>query len=532
MLDISHAGGLLTLRPSEGSKDDIARGNDFAQRYCGPMSRTRGAYLLRCADLPSLARDAFASGVALHPSTTLAAFLRAEAAKLREQNDFVARFPDLYPFQADGVTFLRGGTRRLLFDEMGLGKTPQALCAIEPGAPAIIVCPAVLKSNWAAECRRWRPDLRPYIINGRGAFRWPAPGECVIVNYDILPEDFDFPSPHTELTFDEAQAVKSWKSQRTKAARKMIRRALKVDGSARLLTGTPLMNKPAELWAMLQALSMGNELYGSYTRFVKLFGGETDALGQTIWDPHSVHPNAMDPIRPHALRRTRAAVLPELPEKEWRTVQLDEPDLSLPCMDTCELDSIEALMERMENDPGMMGDRKRLAAWKIPALLSLVDQYENAGEPVVVFSAHRGPIEALEKRPGWATIMGGSTRRDEAVQAFQRGELCGLGCTIRAAGVGLTLTRAAHAIFVDREWTPAANAQAEDRLCRIGQTRGITITDLVADHPMDRAVTELLIQKVKFQAATVSRLDTPHVERDRLAEAIELERLADDIDSG
>lgn len=532
-LDVSHAGELVTLRPAGDTFDAIQDAKCFAEFHGASYSRVSKAFLLRCEDFPAFARAALAGDCVLYPSTTLAAFLRTQAAKLRDQNAFVARFPTLYPFQTDGVIFLRDGSRRLLFDEMGLGKTPQTLCALGPQACALVVCPKILKSNWASECARWRPDLSPHIINGRGTFRWPGAGELVIVNYDILPEEFSrLPPSGIHVVFDEAQALKSWKSKRTHSGRKLIRRALKVGGKAFLLTGTPLMNKPAELWAMLQALGLGSELYGDYPKFVKLFGGETDAIGQTIWDPSAVHPRAMDPIRPFALRRTRAAVLPQLPTKTYRSVQLGEPVIALPVMDDAPLDSIEALMERMENDAGMMSDRRRLAAWKIPALLQLIEQYENAEEPIVVFSAHRAPIEALEKRQGWGVVMGGSTGRDATIDAFQRGELRGLGCTVRAAGVGLTLTRAANVVFVDREWTPPANQQAEDRVCRIGQTRGVMITDLVADHPVDRSVTALLVQKSQFASATVSQLDTGYTPRDRLAEAAELESLADDIDAG
>ena len=526
-LDVSHAGDLISMRPHSPDAQTLAL------CWGASYSHAKRSLLLRAADLPAFARAAIAGHCVLHPSATLASFLRAEAAKLRAQNDFVSRYPDLYPFQVDGVVFLRSGNRRLLFDEMGLGKTPQTLCAIEYGASTLVVCPKILKGNWAAECTRWRPDLSPCVVNGRGSFRWPAVSELVIVNYDILPEDFErLPPPGIHVIFDEAQALKSWKAKRTRAARKIIRRALKVSGHAALLTGTPLMNKPAELWAMLQALGMGSELYGSYPKFVQLFGGETDALGQTIWDPSAVHPNAMDPIRPYALRRTRASVLPELPGKTYQTIQLGEPDIALPVMDDAPLDGIESLMTRMENDAGMMSDRRRLAEWKIPAMLSLVEQYESAGEPVVVFSAHRAPIEALQQRQGWGAIMGGTGNREAAIEAFQSGALHGLGCTIRAAGVGLTLTRASHVLFVDREWTPPANLQAEDRVCRIGQTRGVVVKDLVADHPVDRSVTQLLIQKAQFASATVSQLDTGYTPRDRLAEAAELESLADDIDAG
>lgn len=527
-IDVTTAGKYILLRPTQGAPDAV---REFVTQY--GASKSSGGYLLRVADLPSLVRAAIVSDVQLSPSTSLAPFLRAEAEALRIENSFFGdQCRGLFPFQLEGVSFLRNAKARLLFDEMGLGKTPQALCAL--AAAAIVVCPSVLKSNWQAECRRWRPDLLPIVINGRGTFRWPARGECVIINYDILPEDFDLPEPGTSLAFDEAQALKNWKSKRTRASRKMVRRVHKTGGTAWLLTGAPLMNKPSELWAMLQALGLGSELYGGYDRFVKLFGGETDALGQTTWDPSAVSPRAMDPIRPLALRRTRADVLPQLPSKVYETVLLGVPQIKLATMDDAprRFDSIEALMERMADDPGMMGDRKRLAEWKIPALLSHVEAYEDAGEPLIVFSAHRAPVEALAGRQGWATILGGSTGRDEAVRAFQAGELRGLACTIRAAGVGLTLTRGANVLFVDRDWTPAANLQAEDRACRIGQNRAVSIIDLVADHQVDKAVTDLLIMKTRYQQETVAKLDAPFIPRDRLAEAAELERLADDIEAG
>lgn len=530
-MDVVPAGKYILLRPTQGAPDAIA---EFVADYCGTVpSRALGGYVLRPADLPALARAAIVSDVHLSPSTSLAPFLRAEAEALRTENSFFGeQCRGLYPFQCEGVSFLRGRRSALLFDEMGLGKTPQALCAASNRV--CIVCPSVLKSNWAAECKRWRPDLLPVVFNGRGTFQWPADGECVIINYDVLPEDFGLPDGAVSLIFDEAQALKNWKSKRTRAGRKMVRRVYKTDGTAWLLTGTPLMNKPSELWAMLQALGLGSELYGNYQIFVKLFGGETDALGQTTWDPSAVSCKAMSPIRPLALRRTRADVLPELPAKMYQTVLLGIPQIRLATMDDAprRFDSIESLMERMADDPGMMGDRKRLAEWKIPALLAHVEAYEDVGEPLVVFSAHRAPIEALAGRQGWAAIMGGSTGRDEAVRAFQAGELRGLACTIRAAGVGLTLTRGAHMIFVDRDWTPAANLQAEDRLVRIGQTRGVSIVDLVADHQVDKAVTDLLIMKTRYQQETVAKLDAPFIPRDRLAEAAELERLADDIDAG
>lgn len=149
--------------------------------------------------------------------------------------------------------------------------------------------------------------------------------------------------------------------------------------------------------------------------------------------------------------------------------------------------------------------RKALATSKIPALLSLVEDYEESDEPLVVFSDHRAPVEVFEGRDGWATITGSTSpeNRHDAVERFQAGELKGIAGTIKAMGIGLTLTRAHHVILNDLNWTPALNAQAEDRLCRIGQTRGVIVTRLVANHPLERRITELLVEKQKVIEASV-----------------------------
>jgi SNF2 family DNA or RNA helicase len=148
---------------------------------------------------------------------------------------------------------------------------------------------------------------------------------------------------------------------------------------------------------------------------------------------------------------------------------------------------------------------KALAIAKIPAMLRMVEDFEEQEEPLVVFSAHRAPIDELEKRKGWGVITGDTSpeERSRLEARFQAGDLLGIGCTIRAGGVSITLTRACNALFVDREWTPALNSQAEDRTYRIGQDRPVLITTLVADHPLDLRVTELTTDKQVLIDASV-----------------------------
>jgi superfamily II DNA/RNA helicase len=142
--------------------------------------------------------------------------------------------------------------------------------------------------------------------------------------------------------------------------------------------------------------------------------------------------------------------------------------------------------------------RARLASDRIKALEELVEGFEDAGEPVVVFSAHRAPVEAMAKRDGWAVIMGDTPQkaRQQAVEDFQSGVLKGIACTIKAGGTGITLTRASKMIFCDLEWNPALNMQAEDRIRRIGQkASSLQYIRLVSDHAMDLHVLNLLSEK-------------------------------------
>jgi hypothetical protein len=140
---------------------------------------------------------------------------------------------------------------------------------------------------------------------------------------------------------------------------------------------------------------------------------------------------------------------------------------------------------------------------------------------VIVFSYHRAAVDLLASRPGWAVITGDTPpeQRQHIVTEFQGGRLKGVAGTIQAAGTGLTLTRANQAIFVDLAWTPALNAQAEDRICRIGQTRGVIITRLIAEHMLDERVAELLLVKQKLIESAIEKaaVVNPEIKLDQAA---------------
>jgi hypothetical protein len=153
--------------------------------------------------------------------------------------------------------------------------------------------------------------------------------------------------------------------------------------------------------------------------------------------------------------------------------------------------------------------RAALAESRIPALLEMVEDHEEQGVPLVVFSAHKAPVLACGEREGWEAITGdtSSKKRQEIVERFQAGKLKGLALTIRAGGVGLTLTHAWKAIFVDLDWVPSQNQQAEDRICRIGQLAAhCEIVRMVSDHVLDIHVLDLIGWKIAVIEAAIEKV--------------------------
>jgi hypothetical protein len=468
---------------------------------------------------------------------------RADASARADEIDRTlrARGLGLYGFQRAGVGWLASRSAGLLADDMGLGKTIQCLAAIPPG-PVLVICPSVAKGVWVREAAKWRPDLTPVLLAGRGSFRWPAPGEMVVTNFDVLPVpdastsfDEDDPEarakaaklakkrethgvlppgcpPGTTMVVDEAHACKSTKADRTQRVRSISNAVRKNAGRVYLLTATPLLNRPPELWAVLQAADLGSEAFGGWQGFVHAFNGTPGRHGGYDWgQPRADVPERLSRVM---LRRVKRDVLPDLPAKRWADIPVD-----LDTKTARECDALLTLLggETFEIPRGnrvafekLSRVRSLLAAAKIPAMLDIVAEYEEANEPLVVMSAHRSPIDTLGARPGWATITGDTSppERTRIEAAFQAGALRGVACTIEAGGVAITLTRASNMLFVDLDWTPSLNDQAEDRVYRIGQDRGVLIMRLVAANAVDRRLRALLAGKVQLIGASVEAAAT------------------------
>ena len=340
-------------------------------------------------------------------------------------------------------------------------------------------------------------------------------------------------TPGTVLVGDEAQKIKGANSLRALRFRALSEAVRAVDGRCWLLSGTPLENDPLELWYILQAAGIAEEAFGSRKQFISLFKGKKLDYGYAWGIPDA---EVVDRLQRVCLRRMRKDVWSELPPKRWQE--------HLVTIDRKTVDECERILRRVGGDEGLekllnqnaklafetiSSARASLAAAKVPAVLEIVRELEEAGELVAVYSMHRDPVDTLAKLPGWASITGDVSDKDRTkiIANFQAGKYKGLSCTIQAAGTGINLSRARYAIFVDLSWKPTENEQAEDRHVHVEQKEGNVYIIVKADHPLDRRVVEVLMRKRRLitQSVDAARVtdDAPAAEppEGRLKQEIE-----------
>lgn len=411
------------------------------------------------------------------------------------------------------------------------GKTMQVLLALPEQAPVVVVCPAIAKGVWQDEVAKWRPSYKITSLYGRNSFRWPERGEIICVNYDILPpqkeelkvtdtlttvEQFSLTAPEgLILVADEIHQAKSSKAKRTQRFRVMARAAHRVKGKVWLMTGTPLLNRPPELWCLLQNGGMTKATFGDWNNMVRLFNGVPGRWGGYEWGrPEPEVATVLDRVM---LRRRAQDVLNQMDRAtiQHQTVEITDKkvmklaDEFVKILEEKGLPLETALEEAMDHGMPAFDQfsrvRAAIATAKVPALMEVVEEYEEEEEPVVVFSAHVAPVQACGAREGWACITGETPNevRSQIQRDFQAGKLKGVALTIKAGGVAITLTRACHTVFCDMEWVPGLNEQAMFRVDRIGQTRPVHHRILQANHPLDSHISRMLVKKQQLIDASV-----------------------------
>ncbi len=403
----------------------------------------------------------------------------------------------LYPYQEEAVSFLQARMGAILADDMGLGKTASALTAAA-GKPTYVIAPASVCNTWLTEATRLRLPA-PKVISYS---RVPAPTIKESLRFDgkkrieITPREMP---KDAVLILDEAHAVKNWKSKRSQAVESIAQGIFNAYGQVWPLTATPMLNHPIELWALLSVIGENWNVFHSWQGFLTLMGGRKKMpFGGITWESQEANiPEVKKRLARVMLRRMKSEVAIHLPAKRYVTLQVEVPkDLHRTTFpEAAQAETAEEMM----GIAGLSEFRAVLAMAKYKALESFIDSFDGV-EPLAVFSAHTGPILSLEKRDGWAGLHGALPvdKRIFNVERFQGGRLNGLALTIGAGGVGITLTHASNALFIDQDWTPALNRQAEDRIHRIGQHWPCTIYVAESDHPVDMHVRRVNARKAEL----------------------------------
>lgn len=465
----------------------------------------------------------------------------------------------LYSFQRAGVNFLLQSGSSLLADEMGTGKTVQGLSTLralhessEEGLPALVVCPNSMKAVWAREAGVWFPEAVPYVVKGTAVQRRKTldaakqdPRALVIINFEsvrahsrvagfgsIRLTDAEKTSKElNEFSFkvtivDEAHRMKDPNAKQTRAIWSAAG-----DSPRRIaMTGTPIAHNAADLWSVMHFVSPDE--FPTKSKFVDRYcatqfnawgGLEIGGLNKKNEDEfHAV-------LAPRFRRMPKALVLPQLPPKVRLTRYVgmtagqqkmyDQmssglvsrlPDGSLLvakeniAAQTRLLQFSSATMEQTGEDP-VTGDPVYRMCDPSPKLDVMMEIIEDMGDkPIAVAFHHAQLLELAAARLEKAGIVHaklyGKTpqwQRDSDIQKFQKGEIPVFLFTIQAGGVGITLNHTDTILFVQRSWSMLENAQAEDRVHRIGSEKfqQVNVIDLVTEGSIEEHQIDTVVEK-------------------------------------
>jgi hypothetical protein len=435
----------------------------------------------------------------------------------------------LRPYQRRALGWLqflsRLGLGGCLADDMGLGKTPTTLAHIiarAASSPTLVLCPLSVVHNWEAETERFAPGLRIFVAHGPSRptgdqfVAAVADADVVISTYGTLSRDIDTMArvDWDLVVCDEAQAIKNHHTNAAQAVRQLA-----ADQKV-ALTGTPVENRLAELWAILDAVNPG--MLGGITWFRDRFATPIEQRND---------PEALDAMRrltgPFVLRRTKAdkSLVPDLPDKieqvAWATLTPEQAGLYQAVLDDFLKEAaleegmkrrglVLATLTRLKqicNHPAhFLDDGSTLAgrSGKLARFDELVDELLDADERALVFTQYRVMGELLADhladrlggRP--AFLHGGVARkkREQMITDFQGGSGLPLQLvSLKAGGTGLNLTAATRVIHYDRWWNPAVEDQATDRAWRIGQLHTVFVHKLVCQGTLEERIDALLVDK-------------------------------------
>ena len=444
------------------------------------------------------------------------------------------------PYQRAGIEFALGKDAVLIGDEMGLGKTIQALGVINSTPKAkkiLIIVPASLRLNWQREAEKWlvNKDLSIGIAIGS---KWPDT-DVVIINYDILTKHKAQLRKRVwdVLICDEAHYLKNPKAARTKQVFgdwRYKEKVWKIDPLKAkrrvLLTGTPIVNRPIELWGLANYLDP--EEFNNFFAYARRYANaHNNGWG---WDFSGADnlDELQEKLRTRFLvRRLKKDVLKDLPAKRRQIIELPANGASkLVAAEqaawSAQEERLSALklavdLSKISEDPEayqravaalrdgataafeeMSKARHDTALAKVDYVVDHVADAAESGK-VLVFAHHLDVVDELAdglraKGLKVVTLTGSDSllSRQAAVDSFQQDDETKVFIgNIRAAGVGITLTASSHVVFAELDWVPANLSQAEDRAHRIGQTNSVLVQHLVLEGSLDQQIASQLVTK-------------------------------------
>ena len=413
----------------------------------------------------------------------------------------------LRPFQEFGVRWLTEHRVGILADDMGLGKTAQALRALEQMVEdgvvrsAMVVCPKSLLANWEVECARWVPRLAAVRVTpsrGDSDKVWSSilgRAHVIITSYEQLRT---LPSPFAS---ERVELVISDEAHRLRRTQAKIVQSFKRMSVERMwaLTGTPIERHPVDLATLLSLLEPNR------------FSAKTDDIGVGL----------RARAEPYMLRRLKRDVLRELPEVIDTTERIElTPQQQrayskartqpLPKEVGEVLQRLTMLRSICDSDP-VSG-----ASAKLDRIVEILQEVHYAGEKAVVFSYTLRPLELLadrmtRERPALGAVtLTGRLTADERTRAIERfksdNNVVALLCSSRVGGEGLTLTEANHVLFINEWWNPSANAQARDRVVRLGQDRVVHVHRFRCQETVEEVLDQILARKNETFASIVDAL--------------------------
>ena len=434
---------------------------------------------------------------------------------------------DLRPYQKKGVARGLQLKRLMNGDEQGLGKTLQSIATLhqadlsgEKPFPALIICPASTKINWKREWEMWT-DRKAMVLSNKNKSTWHRFFELgmvdvFITNYESLKKYFvDYMPPKGKIrkssdikmnqkvdffnsvVVDESHRCKDTKTQQAKFVLKICQGKERVI----LLTGTPVVNKPIDLFPQLAIMDRLEE-FGGKKGYLERYceGGKGSANLKEL--------NYL--LNKHCFfRREKKEVAKDLPDKQRQTILCDITTREE--YNKAKNEFEQYLKEKGADDEEIarklrgeimvkMAELKKISAkGKLNEAKEFIHEVIDSGEKLIVFVVHHVIVDDLKDEfPKAVTITGRDSSDDKqrSIDNFQTNDQTKLIiCNIKAAGVGLTLTASSRVAFIEYPWTYADCAQCEDRAHRIGQTNNVMCTYFLGQDTIDEQMYEMIQEK-------------------------------------